>query len=58
MEKPNNKNATPGATNKGGKLTQHPPAAGSHAPKSVHVINGGHNAGGSTIHPSLKKSGK
>jgi hypothetical protein len=39
----------------GQKLSQHPPAAGAHAPKSVHVISGGHNAGGSVIHPSLRK---
>jgi hypothetical protein len=40
-----------------GKLTQHPPAAGSHKPTDVHRINGGYNAGGSVIHPSLKKPG-
>jgi hypothetical protein len=56
MKDPNAKNASENATNKGGKLTQHPPAAGSHAPKSVHTIPGGHLAGGSVIHPSLKKS--
>lgn len=55
MKDPNNKNASENATNKGGRLTQHPPAAGSHKPSSVHVIPGGHNAGGSVIHPSLRK---
>jgi hypothetical protein len=44
-----------GKTSGGQKLSQHPPAAGAHAPKSVHVISGGHNAGGSVIHPSLRK---
>ena len=55
MKDPNpNRNASENATSKG-KLTQHPPLPGAHAPKSVHVIPGGHNAGGSQIHPSLRK---
>ena len=55
MKDPNARNASESASNKGGRLTQHPPAAGSHAPKSVHRINGGYGAGGDTRHPSLRK---
>ena len=60
-------NATPGAsgggfsppsgkTTGGQKLSQHPPLPGAHMPTSVTKINGGYGAGGSQIHPSLRKS--
>ena len=44
-----------GKTTNGQMLSQHPPAAGAHKLTNVQVIPGGHNAGGSALHPSLRK---
>lgn len=37
---------------------QHPPAAGSHAPKDVTNHGGGYGAGKQQVHPSLQKPPK
>lgn len=58
MKDPNAKNSMPGASSKGFSPKsgdQHPPLPGAHKIGNVHVIPGGHNSGGSVIHPSLRK---
>jgi hypothetical protein len=57
----NSRNAMENSSGKGwsppsGKF--YPPSPGSHGGGPKQTVNGGHNAGGSTVHPSLKKSSK